>query len=233
MYSVAILAGGMATRLFPVSTGIPKSMIEISGKPFIHWQLELLSKSGIKEVVLCLGKMALVIQDYVGDGAQYGITVQYSMDGEHPLGTAGAIVKALPLLGDQFGVLYGDSYLPIDYRSIIKFHSSRKLTALMTVYKNDNRLDKSNVVFTNQRIMKYSKLIHETEMSYIDYGFSIFKREVFSNLTSRKFLDLSETIEDLVKSGDLYGYEVDQRFYEIGSFRGIEEFNMYLEDKTK
>ena len=233
MYTVVILAGGMATRLFPLTTHTPKSMIEILGKPFIHWQLELLSKSGIREVVLCLGKMALAIQNYVGDGARYGINVKYSFDGEGPLGTAGAIVNALPLLGDQFGVLYGDSYLPIDYCSVMEFHSSQKFTALMTVYKNDNELDRSNIVFSNQRIIRYSKLILESEMDYIDYGFSVFKREVFSNLTTRVFLDLSETIVNLVNSGDLYGYEVDQRFYEVGSFRGIEEFNMYLEDKTK
>jgi MurNAc alpha-1-phosphate uridylyltransferase len=232
MYTVAILAGGMATRLYPVSNSVPKSMIEISGKPFIDWQLELLSKSGIKEVVLCLGNMALAIQDYVGDGTQYGISVEYSLDGKTPLGTGGAIVKALPLLGDEFGVIYGDSYLPIDYRSIMEFYSSQKISALMTIY-NNGLLDKSNVVYRDRRIMKYSKLIHETEMSYIDYGFSIFKREVFSKLTTKKFLDLSEIFENLAKTGDLSGYEVNQRFYEVGSFRGIEEFNLYLEDRIK
>jgi NDP-sugar pyrophosphorylase family protein len=231
MHTVAILAGGMATRLYPVSMSVPKSMIEISGKPFIHWQLELLSKSGIKEVVLCLGKMAEVIQDYIGDGAQYGMNVEYSLDGEKPLGTAGAIVKALPLLQDEFGVIYGDSYLPIDYRSIMEFYSSQKIDALMTVYKNENTLDQSNVVFCNQRIVKYSKLIHDAEMTYIDYGFSIYKKAVFAKLTTEKYLDLSEIIESLVITGDLSGYEVNQRFYEIGSFQGIEDFNLYLGEK--
>jgi MurNAc alpha-1-phosphate uridylyltransferase len=233
MYPVAILAGGMATRLFPLTQELPKSMLEISGKPFIHWQLNLLSNSGVKEVVLCLGTMAPIIQDYVGDGSNYGLKIQYSFDGDTALGTAGAIKRALPLLGDHFGIIYGDSYLTLDYKAVMDFYANAHVSAVMTVYRNENKHDKSNVEYRNHQIIEYSKFLQRAEMNYIDYGFSIFNKDVFSKVPSQTFVDMYEIIETLVKYRDISGYEVSQRFYEIGSFLGIKDFKMYMGEILK
>lgn len=230
MYPVAILAGGMATRLLPITQDIPKSLIDFKGKPFIHWQLKLLSESGCKSINLCLGMKGELIQNYVGDGSQYGLSVTYSHDGDSPLGTGGAIIKALPNLGECFGVLYGDSYLPINYEELFSYFKKSKKSSLMTVFKNQNRYDQSNVKFEAGAVAEYSKIISNESMQHIDYGFSIFNREVFSAYVSGGSIDLAEIISSLVSSQNIAGYEVLQRFYEIGSFRGIEDFKKYLED---
>ena len=231
MYPVAIIAGGKATRLYPVTHDIPKSMIKISSKPFIHWQLKMLSQSGIKEVILCLGVNSQLIIDYVGDGSQYDLEVKYSVDGDAPLGTGGAIVKALPFLGKDFGVVYGDSYLPINYEEIMLHYKSQKCLALMTILENSNKYDKSNVEYKNQKIIQYSKKNQNSKMNHIDFGFSIFNKKIFDKAPMGVTIDLQEIIGNVVKSGELLGYEVTQRFYEIGSFKGIEDFKKYMEDK--
>ena len=230
MLPVAILAGGLATRLQHLSKDTPKSMIKICNKPFAQWQVESLVKQGVQDAVFCVGYKAEAIEDFMGDGAQFGLNIRYSYDGETLLGTGGAIVKALPLLGDKFMVLNGDSYLPTDFSPIeIAFLKSGK-PALMTIYLNENTSETNNVVFQNGELLLYEKNHFLTEMKYIDYGLSFFTSNVFNSFKTVKPLDLSEICCELSKMRLLAPYEVKRRFYEIGSFHGIEEFTRYIEE---
>ena len=113
---VAILAGGLATRLRPITEKIPKSLVDVAGEPFIVRQLDYLFRQRVRDVVLCIGYLGEMIEAVVGDGSRFGLRVSYSIDGPILLGTGGALRRAAPLLGEAFFVLYGDSYLPVDYR---------------------------------------------------------------------------------------------------------------------
>jgi NDP-sugar pyrophosphorylase family protein len=229
MLEMAILAGGLATRLGSLTEVVPKSLIEIQRRPFIDWQLRLLSRSGIEKVVICLGHKSEMIQDFVGDGSRYGIKVVYSFDGSTQLGTGGAIRKALHLLGDEFMVMYGDSYLPTDFKAIETAFRSIGKPAMMTVFYNKGSFDASNVLFVNGELEKYSKADPLPDMSHIDYGVSTFKRSVFESYAQGAPIDLSNICQDLSNSGSLAGYEVHERFYEIGSLGGINDFREYVE----
>src|SRR5208283_4063956 len=154
---VAILAGGLATRLRPITEKIPKSLVPVAGKPFLAHQLELLHARGIRRVVLCIGYLGEMIQREFSDGGAFGVRLDYSFDGPKLLGTGGAIKRALPLLSDEFFVLYGDSYLPVEYRPIAEFFRRSGKLGCMTVYRNEGRYDTSNVVFRDGEIAVYDK----------------------------------------------------------------------------
>ena len=229
MLTVAILAGGFATRVRPLTETIPKSMIEICGQPFVHWQMRQLAKAGFTEVIFCVAYKAEAIINFLGDGSSYGIRVRYSHDGPNQLGTGGAIVKALPLLGEKFLVIYGDSYRPTDYSKIIKVYCESNKPALMTVFANHGRFDASNVEFTNGELRRYQKGINSPEMTHIDYGLTCFDESVFSEYSPTITLDLAEICTHLASQNLLAGYEVRERFYEIGSHKGIVDFTAYVE----
>jgi len=226
--SLVLLAGGLATRLQPVSYSIPKSLIDINGTPFIEYQLALLKKQGIIDIVICVGHLGEQVENLVGDGKRFGINVKYSYDGEKLLGTAGAIKKALNLLPETFFVMYGDSYLPIDFRQVSDFFEGKNRQALMTVVKNDNKWDKSNVIFSDDKVIKYDKNNLISEMSFIDYGLGIMNKKCFNNVIDNEVSDLAGIYKNLAEQGELFGYDVKERFYEIGSFAGIEEFKNYI-----
>src|SRR5438552_18180093 len=118
--TVALLAGGLATRLRPITETLPKAMVEVASRPFVDHQLDLLRKSGFRKVVLCLGYRGEQVEEHVKDGIDFGLHVKHSFDGATLLGTGGAVKRAVPLLSDVFFVLYGDSYLPIDYASVLR-----------------------------------------------------------------------------------------------------------------
>lgn len=229
MLPVAILAGGLATRLRPLTTTIPKSMIEILGKPFVHWQLRLLAQQGFEEVVFCLAYKSEMICDFVGNGAEYGLKVCYSYDGDQQLGTGGAITKALPLLGKRFMVLYGDSYLPVDFKLIEDVFNQSRMPGLMIVFQNDGRFDASNVVFSDGYVRRYAKGEVSEDMRYVDYGLSCFESSAFTSVPMDVPLDLGQIFSELAAQGLMAGHEVKERFYEIGSFKGIQDFREYVE----
>jgi NDP-sugar pyrophosphorylase family protein len=228
MLPVVLLSGGLATRMRPVTEKIPKAMINIAGKPFIYHQLKLLKKRGIDHVVLCLGYLGKLIENYVGDGSEFQLSVDYSYDGEKLLGTGGAIKKALKYLDSQFFVLYGDSYLEVDYASLEEAYFNSKRDGLMTVYKNDDKWDTSNVFFYNNEIVKYNKKNKLNEMHHIDFGLGILNKQVFRNFESEIIFDLANVYEKLVEDKQLFGYEVFQRFYEIGSTEGLKELEQKI-----
>lgn len=225
-----ILAGGLGTRLKPVTEKIPKALVDIEGRPFIFYQLELLMKNGIKEVVLLLGHMGEMVEEVIATSPyKKNISFSFSYDGPELLGTAGSVRNSMRYLNDHFFLLYGDSYLECDYQKAYgKFVNDGKL-GLMTVIKNNNQWDKSNVIFKDGEITFYSKKDLRPEMSYIDYGLSIFNRVAFSKFVpgSVKY-DLADLFEQLLFSGQLSAFEVSKRFYEIGSFRGIEDFQSFV-----
>ena len=224
----AILAGGLAKRMRPLTETIPKSLLMVAEKPFLEHQLALLKYNGFSEIVLCLGFLGDQIQALFGDGRKYGVDIAYSFDGETLLGTGGAIRKALPLLGKSFFVMYGDSYLPVNFSEVATaFHKSGK-GSLMTVYKNENLYDRSNVLFEDGAIKLYDKNTSTPEMRYIDYGLSVFNAKVFEGLDQTKSLDLANLQQDLSRRGDLAGYEAMSRFFEIGSHVGLGELDQFL-----
>ncbi len=228
MLPCAILCGGLATRLRPITQTIPKSLVPINGEPFLAHQLRLLRKKGVRDLVLCIGHLGAMIQDFAGDGREFGLNIRYSFDGTPLLGTAGAIRKALPQLGDSFFVLYGDSYLDCDYASIADAFTVSGKSGLMTIYRNEGSFDASNVQAENGVILRYDKKNRTPQMRYIDYGLGAFKASVFAALPLDEVCDLHDVYQSLLSAGQLAAYEVGERFYEIGSPGGITDLEHYL-----
>src|SRR3990172_11694035 len=213
MFPVAILAGGVATRLQPLTREIPKALLDVNGEPFIAHQLSLLRGSGFERVVVCAGYLGEMIQAFVGSGERFQMRVEFSFDGPRLLGTGGAIKNALPLLGEAFFVLYGDTYLPCDFRAVqSKFEESGRL-ALMTVFRNDDRWDRSNIEFAEGRVVAYDKDNRTPRMHHIDYGLSVFNQFAFGIVPDDQPYDLAILYHDLLKRGELAAYQVDQQFY--------------------
>jgi N-acetyl-alpha-D-muramate 1-phosphate uridylyltransferase len=231
MLSVAILAGGLATRLRPLTETIPKALVEINGEPFLAHQLRLLARNGIRRVTLCVGYLGEMVESYAGDGSRFGLELTYSPDGPSLRGTAGAIAQARHLLGESFFVLYGDSYLPCDYRAVEQAFRAGGRRALMTVFPNGGRWDTSNVQFEGGRILAYNKKLRTPEMRHIDYGLGVFQSAAFERVPAQGANDLADLYQDLLRQGELAGLEVPQRFYETGSFSGIRELSAYLTEQ--
>jgi NDP-sugar pyrophosphorylase family protein len=227
---VAILAGGLATRLRPITEKIPKSLVPIAGRPILAHQLEMLHARGLRRAVLCIGFLGEMIQREFGNET-YGIKLEYSFDGEKLLGTGGAIKRALPKLGAEFFILYGDSYLPIEYAPVAEFFHRSGKPGLMTVYRNEGKYDTSNVVFRDGEIKAYDKKLKSPEMKHIDYGLSLFKSSVFDAYPADEKFDLAEVMGKLVRENLLAGYEVPERFYEMGSPAGLAELETLLNAK--
>lgn len=228
---VAILAGGLATRMKPTTETVPKSLLDVHGKPFIARQLECLSERGVSRVVLCIGHLGGMIQERIGDGAGFGLQVQYSDEGRTLLGTGGALKKALPLLGGRFLVLYGDSLLEIDYTAVERAFLESGRKGLMTVYRNEGLFDASNVEFAEGRIRRYDKNSRVPGMRHIDYGLGGLSEAAFRGVPDGERLDLARIYENLLAEDELAGYEVFERFYEIGSPEGLAETRKHFIEK--
>lgn len=233
LFSVAILAGGLATRLRPLAEKIPKALIDINGEPFLAHQLRLLHAQDIKRVVLCVGYLGDQIVQVIGDGSQFGVQVAYSFDGPTLLGTAGAIEQALPQLDESFFVLYGDSYLTCNYRSVQAAFERCGKNVLMTVYRNEGQWDTSNVEFDHGRILAYSKKKPTPRMRHIDYGLGVFKQTAFAGLQAQCKHDLESVYQDLLQQEQLAAFEVSERFYEVGSLAGLEEIRRHLAERVE
>jgi N-acetyl-alpha-D-muramate 1-phosphate uridylyltransferase len=225
---VAILAGGLATRLLPLTGSMPKALVDVNGEPFIAHQLRLLAQSGIQRVVVCAGYLGDMIREVVGNGRAYDIDVAFSFDGPTLLGTAGALRKAEPLLGQAFFVLYGDSYLRCDYRDVQAAFEARGCLGLMTVFRNADAWDRSNVEFGDGGIVTYNKRTPTSRMRHIDYGLGVLDRRAIDLVPTDQPYDLAELYMQLVACGQLAAYEVHARFYEIGSVNGLEETRQWL-----
>ncbi len=230
---MVILSGGLATRMRPLTLKLPKSMLQIKGRPFLEYQLELLKEYEIKDILLCVGYKGELIKDHFGDGRKFGVNLSYSFDGDKLLGTAGALKKAYKLLGENFFLMYGDSFLPYDYQKIEEsFKRSNKLS-LMVAYKNQNRFDKSNILISEGLIKLYDKTLRGENLEYVDAGLSILKKEVLNLVPEEEPYDLEELYRTLISEEEMTAFEVKQRFYQIGSFEGLEEFKNLVEKGEK
>ncbi|MEO8702111.1 MAG: NTP transferase domain-containing protein [Kofleriaceae bacterium] len=227
---VAILAGGLATRLGAVAQQIPKALIDVAGKPFIVHQLALLRAAGIRRVVLCIAHLGDQIEAVLGDGSAHGLEIAYSHDGGELLGTGGALRRALPLLGDKFLILYGDSYLTCDYAAVERAFAASDRLGLMTVFRNDGRYDRSNLAFRDGVIVRYDK-VPAPDLTHIDYGLNGLTAEAFAAHGDGK-LDLAAIWQELLARDQLFAYEVHERFYEIGSHAGLEETRRVLSEQS-
>ncbi len=219
---LAILAGGLSKRLGQKTVNNPKALIDVAGKPFISRQLSYLKYQGFHKIVICTAHLGDRIKDYVGDGHQYNLNISYSDDGDQLLGTGGSAKKASKILGENFFILYGDSFLPIDFTVIEKAFFEEKKPALMVVMKNFGQWDKSNAYFIN-KCVSYNKLNPKNDMDYIDYGLSVVNNSIFDNYSYSNNFDLALVFENLSNNGLLAGFEVQERFYEIGSINGLSD----------
>jgi NDP-sugar pyrophosphorylase family protein len=225
---IAVLAGGLAMRMRPLTETVPKSMLPVAGEPFIAQQLRLFREQGLSRVVLCLGHLGAAVQDFVGDGSAFGLSVSFSFDGQKLLGTAGALKKATALLGDVFWVVYGDAYLDIDLRPIWASFQSDPRPALMTVCRNEDSWDKSNVLFRDGRIVAYDKKSPDSAMKHIDYGLLLLHHQVLDAVRAGEKTDLADVLSALVRQDAVMGFEVRERFYEIGSHQGLRETDEHI-----
>ena len=230
---IVILCGGKATRLYPLTKKIPKSMMRFEGKPFLEQQLDLLKKNRIFDIVLCVGYKAEQIKKYFGDGKNFGVEIKYSSDKKRLLGTGGALKKAENLLEDSFLVMWGDSYLPFNFQKAIKFFKKSNKPGMMIVFKNLNKYEPSNVEVKNNLVKSYSKKRKTKKMKYIDYGISIYRKEVLKHLPKNQVCDLTRLQQALIKKRQLLAYPAEKRFYQIGSPDGLEELKNYIKRKTK
>jgi MurNAc alpha-1-phosphate uridylyltransferase len=226
---VVILAGGLATRLGDLTGDYPKSLLKIQGKPFLEYQLELLQRADIGNVVLCLGHLGEQIERYFGNGNRFGVNINYSIE-DRPLGTAGALRNAKGLLDDVFFCIYGDSYLFIDFLKVMSYFKSQDKLALMTIFNNHDLFDKSNTAVKGNLVSRYDKNTKAGDMVYIDYGLSIFRKQALDMVPSDQFYSLEQLFPRLIAQRELLAYEVSERFYEIGSPQGLRDFKEYIKE---
>jgi NDP-sugar pyrophosphorylase family protein len=231
-FDVVILAGGLATRLGDVTRTQPKCLIDVGGEPFLFHQLHELRSQGIRRVTLCLGHLGEQVEAVLGDGRAHGLEVTYSFDGPTLVGTAGAIRQALPALPDNFFVLYGDSYLQCDLAAVQRAFQESGALALMTVFRNEQLWDTSNVEFHDGRLLVYDKVHRTDRMRHIDYGLGVFNRQAFDDVPTGRPHDLVAVYQEMLHRGRLAAFEVFERFYEIGSPAGLEETRSFLADRA-
>jgi len=221
---VCILAGGVGSRLGDAVKETPKPLLEVAGKPFLRWQLELLRAHDAKRVVLSVGYLGERIEATIGDGAELGLDLRYAYDPPELAGTGGAVRAALPLLGDEFLVLYGDTYLRIDYTDVQRAFEASECPGLMCVLRNRNRWDTSNALFDGRRVV-YDKRRPPENAEWIDYGLGALRADA---LDVSDDPDLAGVYEELSRRGELAGYEATERFYEIGTPTALAETDEYL-----
>lgn len=223
---VCILAGGLGTRLGGRVRDTPKPLIEVAGEPFLIHQLRLLAHHGVQRVVLCVGYLGERIEEQIGD-ERFGIGIRYSYDAPGLDGTLGAMRRARGMLGDRFLVLYGDTYLRIDYADVARAWALSELPAVMAVLRNEGRWDTSNAVYADGRVIAYDKAAPTAEMHWIDYGLGGLTALALDEISAEE-ADLSVLYCALARDGRLCGYEASERFYEIGTPIALAEADAFL-----
>ena len=224
--TVCILAGGRGRRLGPRVNDVPKPLLEVGGKPFLLHQLGLLARHGAARVVLCVGYLGERIRDRIGS-RRFGLRIEYSFDAPGLDGTLGAIRRAQHLLGDRFLVLYGDTYLRLDYRAAADEWLRSGRLGLMVVLRNDGQWDESNTVYADGRVIEHDKGKQTSRMRWIDYGLGGLHAEALDQVDVSE-RDLSSLYKRLAELGELCGYEARERFYEIGRPESLAEADAFL-----
>jgi NDP-sugar pyrophosphorylase family protein len=224
-----VLAGGLGTRLRPLTETIPKALIPVAGRPFIEYQIDQFRRYDVTDLIICVGHLGHMIEEHLGDGHRFDVSIRYGYERDGLLGTAGAIKNVEPLLEDAFFVQYGDSYLPVDYRDVMASFRRHDAPGLMVVYRNDDRWDRSNVVIDGGLVRVYDKTQKLPGMVYIDFGLSVFRRESFAIVPTSVATDLSVVHQSLIVKRQLLAYETRHRFYEVGSPEGLREFEALVQ----
>jgi NDP-sugar pyrophosphorylase family protein len=216
----------------PLTDKIPKALVPVAGRPFLAHQLELLARQDFRRVVLCVGHLGEQVEAAFGDGREHGVKLEYSHDGGRPIGTAAALRQALPKLGGVFLVLYGDSYLEIDYRLVADAFDRCGKPALMTVIENSCGAEPGNVRFKDGSIRAYDKRNPGPHLRHIDYGLGVYRASVFRD-NHPEVTDLSELQSRLAREGLLAGYEVTRPYFEIGSYQGLQALESHLQGRER
>lgn len=230
---VAILAGGTATRLRPITETIPKALVDVNGRPFAEYQLDWLRDEGVARVIFCVGYLGEMIREALGDGSRWGLTIEYAFDGDQLLGTAGALKRALPIIGPELFVLYGDSMLTCTLAPIERTFRDSGRAGLMTVFRNDDKWDRSNVLFEHGRIVRYDKVARTPDMRHIDYGLGVLTERALAPVPLDRPSDLAGVYQRLLAEDQLAGAEMTERFYEMGSQQGLEETRAFLAARSR
>jgi len=228
---IVILCGGLATRLGNLAKNTPKSMMEINSKPFLEHQIEKLKKQGLKDIVLCVGHLSRQIEEYFGNGKKFGVKIKYSYDGEKQLGPIGAVKNAESLLDDDFFIMYGDSYLSVDFQKAYSDFKKTNKSALMVVYKNQDKYDKSNLIVDNNMVIGYGAEDKTKEMIFIDYGTSVLSKKTLESVPENTMYSTGEFFSELIKKNQLCAYEAKKRFYHIGNLEALEELEKYIKNQ--
>ena len=228
MPKIAILAGGLATRMHPLTLDCPKALLPVAGEPFAFHQLRLLKTKGFEEAVFLIGHLGEQIVSAVGDGSRFGMRIEFVSDGPKLCGTGMAIKRALPILGKEFAVIYGDSWLDFEYSAAVDCFRNTLKPALMTVITAQLGSEQPNAEYAAGNIIRYSKSNPSSKMKHIDYGFSVFRDAVFASLPPDNHADLAEIQQSLSEEGDLAGYEATKPYFEIGSISGRDNLESHL-----
>lgn len=228
---IVIICGGLATRLGNLAKKTPKSMMDINGKPFIEHQIEMLKKQNIKNIVLCTGHLSEKIESYLGDGKNFGVDIKYSYDGGKRLGPMGAVKNAESILEKDFFIMYGDSYIFVDFNKVYDFYKENNELVCMVVYKNKNKYDKSNLIVENNRVIGHKDLKVEGKIEYIDYGTSILNKKSLDFIPKDSFFSTEDFFKKMIKKNQLLAYEIKKRFYHIGNPKALEEFRNFVKNQ--
>jgi len=220
-----ILAGGEGTRLRPLTTNLPKSMIPIAGKPFLEYEVKLLKRAGVIDFVICVGYKGEIIRSHFANGESFGVKIRYSDDGDMLLGTAGSLKKAQALLAEGFFITYGDAYPIIDYHAAWNRFISTGKIAMMVVLKNANKYGRSNTVVQNGQVTFYSKKESAPGMEYIEFGVTFMNRQALEMLSDNHPIDLEVLYRKIISNDQMAALEVKQRIYDIGSPEGLRDFS--------
>lgn len=228
-----VLAGGLGRRMLPLTDHLPKCLLLVDGRPFVDWQMAWLASQGVEHVIMSIGYKGELVRHHLGDGRQFGLDVTYVDEGDARLGTGGALRLTVDrgLADKSFFVLYGDSYLTIDLREIEAAYGVQSAPVLMTVYRDGDGLERPNAVFDGRRVTRYEKGLASppVEMRFVDYGLSVWERSVVESMVPEgAVVDLADVFKVLSESEQLAGMEMKERFYEIGSQRGLRDLESHL-----
>jgi NDP-sugar pyrophosphorylase family protein len=233
---VLILAGGLGTRMLPLTADRPKALLPVAGRPFAEHQIELLAAHGVDDIVFSIAYRGDMIRDALGDGRRWDVRLRYVDEGDDRRGTGGAVrlFADSGIAAEEVAVLYGDTYLPIAYRPVWTAFADQGLPALMTVLENRDRWDVSNAWLSADGRVVYRKGSgQQYGMTHIDYGLSVLATAtVLDRIPGDTVVDLADVFAEMSDRGELAGYEVRERFYEIGSADGMDDLERLLSERS-
>lgn len=225
-----ILAGGLGTRLGSLTRTMPKPMMQVAGIPYLEHQLRLLEQQSIRDVVLLTGYLGEKIEEYFGDGGRFGLALRYSREPQ-PLGTAGALREAGPMLADSFVLIYGDSYLPVSYPAVHEQLVASGAQGLMVVYgdQSGDTSVKKNVDVDNAGYVTVYEKDSERELPYVEAGVLAFRKSLLALIPPAGGVSLEKEIfPQLIGRRRLAAHITQQRFYDIGTPERLRVFENFL-----